>query len=253
MTLGVCYDKCIKKNGNKQKMSIITCLELVLLIITTFLYVHQLSFYTDVLSDSMVLLSTFFPLCTEIIPIVLLLLSVILLHKSISNKLFLSALIVGAILPVCLLLIAGNNYTTWETIQWFKMIQKILGTITTILTILIILIIIFANKRKQQYKVACIISIIVLSIRGLALLINTVGLYRGGFYSSLYMYNIVYILHWFVILLYLVRQIKIEKEAIAISPISIEWQLQTIKQKHESGEITQEEYCEQKADLLKKI
>jgi len=63
-------------------------------------------------------------------------------------------------------------------------------------------------------------------------------------------------LHWFIILIYLTQYIKgkeIEKKAVVISPISIEGQLQIIKQKYESGEITQEEYRKQKAELLKKL
>lgn len=61
------------------------------------------------------------------------------------------------------------------------------------------------------------------------------------------------VLHWLIILIYLTQHVAAKKAEQKTSPISIEGQLQIIKQKYDNGEITQEEYREQKAELLKKL
>ena len=238
----------LKKLATSKKMTIFVCSEIVLLLIATFIYIHKLNIFTGVNFEGLELMLFSVACAIEIIPITLLLVTAILLEKGVSNKLFIISLIVGAIIPVYSV-ISGDM---WGGNGVLEALMRILLTIPTIL------IIIFHNKHIQKHKSAFAVSALMLAIQVVSFFVTLAVFFliesefQQGLYLSSLFTCVIHIIHWFVVLLYLARSVKIEKNQKA-SPISIEGQLQIIKQQYDSGAITQEEYREQKAELLKRI
>ena len=197
-------------------------------------------------------LGTLFTSILNVIPVIILLLSVILLHSSTKDILFKVSLIAGVLISIGIFLFNALCPDVLGGVVFGVVGGNTISTL--IMSAPIIFIIVDCFKKHKYITASCWVATVMLGLQVLAMLIDLIS---GSFYGLFTLcFALKTILHWFIILIYLTQYIKgneIEKKAVVISPISIEGQLQIIKQKYESGEFTQEEYREQKAELLKKL
>ena len=188
----------------------------------------------------------------RMIPVIILLLSVILLHSSKKDILFKVSLIAGVLISMGISLFNALCPDVLGGVFFGAVGENTISTL--IMSAPIIFIIVDCFKKHKYITASCLVATVMLGLQVLAMLIDLIS---GSFYGLFTLcFALKTILHWFIILIYLTQYIRgkeIEKKVVAVSPISIEGQLQIIKQKYEIGEITQEEYRDQKAELLKRI
>lgn len=122
-----------------------------------------------------------------------------------------------------------------------------------ILSLPIVFIIIDCFRGHKWNSASCVISVVMLVLQALALLTNFYHTMEYFLNSYTVCFSAKALVHWTVILLYLARFAKPKKITIKETPVSIEEKLQIAKQKYDSGEMTQEEYRAQKAEILKKV
>ena len=240
----------IKKLATKKVLIPLLALEMLFLIAGTAIKIITFDgIYMDYFPD--IRLGTLFTNIFNIIPIIILLLSAILLHSSKADLFFKISLIVGVLVSF--------GITLFNALCPDVLGGVVFGvggnTISTlIMSAPIIFIIVDCFKKHKYITASCWVATVMFGLQVLAMLIDLIS---GSFYGLFTLcFALKTILHWFIILIYLTQYIgskKIEKKAVAVSPISIEGQLQIIKQKYDNGEITQEEYRAQKAELLKKL
>lgn len=194
-------------------------------------------------------LGTLFTNIFNIIPIIILLLSAMLLHSSKAEILFKTSLIVGVLVSFGITLFNALCPDVLGGVVFGVVGGNTISTL--ILSAPIVFIIVDCFKKHKYITASCWVATVMSGLQVLAVLSDLMSGYWFGLFMLCFALKAV--LHWLIILIYLTRHVaekKIERKA---SPISIEGQLQIIKQKYESGEITQEEYREQKAELLKKL
>lgn len=241
----------IKKLATKKVLIPLIALEMFFLIVGTAIKIITFDgMFMDYFPD--IRLGTLFTNIFNIIPIIILLLSVMLLHSSKAEILFKTSLIAGVLVSF--------GITLFDTLCPDVLGGVIFGAVggntisTLIMSAPIIFIIVDCFKKHKYIAVSCWIATVMLGLQVFAMLADLITGYWYGLFMLCFALKAV--LHWFIILIYLTQYIRgkeIEKKAVAVSPISIEGQLQIIKQKYDNGEITQEEYRAQKAELLKKL
>ena len=205
------------------------------------------SMFMDYFPD--IRLGTLFTSILNTIPVIILLLSVILLHSSKKDILFKISLIAGVLISIGISLFNDLCPGVLDGVVWGAVGENTISTL--IVSVPIIFIIVDCFKKHKYITASCWVATVMFGLQVLAMLIDLIS---GSFYGLFTLcFSLKAILHWLIILIYLTQHIaekKIEQKA---SPVSIEGQLQIIKQKYDNGEITQEEYRDQKAELLKKL
>lgn len=238
----------IKKLATKKALIPLIVLEMFFLIAGTAIKIIAFDvIYMDYFPD--IRLGTLFTNVFNIIPIIILLLSVILLHSSKKDILFKISLITGVLISVGISLFNDLRPGVLGGVVFGAVGENTISTL--IMSAPIIFIIVDCFKKHKYITASCWVATVMFGLQVLAMIADLMS----GYWFGLFMlcFALKDVLHWLIILIYLTQHItkrKIEQKA---SPISIEGQLQIIKQKYESGEITQEEYREQKAELLKRI
>lgn len=193
-------------------------------------------------------LGTLFTNILNIIPTIILLFSAIRLHTPKTEILFKTSLALSVAIAF--------GITLFDL-----MCPDVLGPVifgagrfftSTLLTYSPMIFVVIDCIKKHKYITAsCWVATVMVGFQVLAILAD---LMTGSYYGLFTLcFALKAILHWTTILIYLTRYTIEKKIEQKVSPISIEGQLQIMKRKYESGEITQEEYREQKAELLRNL
>lgn len=241
----------IKKLAKKKVLIPLIVLEMLFLIVGTAIKIIT---FDGMFMDyfPVIRLGTLFTNIFNIIPIIILLLSAMLLHSSKAEILFKTSLIVGVLVSFGITLFNALYPDVLGGVVFGAVGGNTISTL--ILSAPIIFIIVDCFKKHKYITASCWVATVMFGLQVLAMLADLMSGYWFGLFMLCFALKAV--LHWLIILIYLAQYIRVKdsnKENVATSPIFIEGQLQIIKQKYESGEITQEEYREQKAELLKRI
>ena len=241
----------IKKLATKKVLIPLIVLEMLFLIVGTAIKIITFDgMFMDYFPD--IRLGTLFTNVFNIIPIIILLLSAMFLHSSKAEILFKTSLIVGVLVSFGITLFNALCPDVLGGVVFGVVGGNTISTL--IMSAPIVFIIVDCFMKHKYITASCWVATVMLGLQVLAMLIDLIS---GSFYGLFTLcFALKTILHWFIILIYLTQYIKgkeIEKKAVVISPISIEGQLQIIKQKYDNGDITQEEYRAQKSELLKRL
>lgn len=194
-------------------------------------------------------LGTLFTNIFNIIPIIILLLSAMLLHSSKAEILFKTSLIAGVLVSFGITLFNALFPDVLGGVVFGVVGGNTISTL--IMSAPIVFIIVDCFKKHKYITASCWVATVMFGLQVLAMLVDLIS---GSFYGLFTLcFALKAILHWLIILIYLTQHVAEKKAEQKTSPVSIEGQLQIIKQKYDNGEITQEEYREQKAELLKKL
>lgn len=238
----------IKKRATKKVLIPLIALEMFFLIAGTAIKIITFDgMFMDYFPD--IRLGTLFTNIFNIIPIIILLLSAMLLYSSKAEILFKTSLIAGVLVSFGITLFNALCPDVLGGMAFGAVGGNTISTL--IMSAPIIFIIVDCFKKHKYITASCWVATVMFGLQVLAMLIDLISASFFGLFTLCFALKA--ILHWLIILIYLTQHIaekKIEQKA---SPVSIEGQLQIIKQKYDNGEITQEEYREQKAELLKRI
>lgn len=238
----------IKKLATKKVLIPLIALEIFFLIAGTAIKIIAFDgIYMDYFPD--IRLGTLFTNIFNAIPIVILLLAAIFLHSPKADLFFKTSLIVGVLVSFGIALFNALCPDVLGGVVFGVVGGNIISTL--ILSAPIVFIIVDCFKKHNYITASCWVATVMFGLQVLAMLADLMS----GYWFELFMlcFALKAVLHWLIILIYLSQYITKKKVKQNTSPITIEGQLQIIKQKYESGEITQEEYREQKAELLKKL
>lgn len=238
----------IKKLATKKVLIPLVALEMLFLIAGTAIKIIT---FDGMFMDyfPVIRLGTLFTNIFNIIPIIILLLSAMLLQSSKTELFFKISLIVGVLVSFGITLFNALCPDVLGGVVFGVVGGNTISTL--IMSAPIVFIIVDCFKKHKYITASCWVATVMLGLQVLAMLIDLIS---GSFYGLFTLcFALKAILHWLIILIYLTQHVAKKKVEQKASPVSIEGQLQIIKQKYDNGEITQEEYREQKAELLKKL
>jgi uncharacterized membrane protein len=237
----------IKKLATRKVLIPLVILEMLFLIAGTAIKIIAFDgIYMDYFPD--IRLGTLFTNIFNAIPVIILLLATIFFHSPKADLLFKISLIASVSISIAISLF---DLIAPDVLGFVIMGvgKNIIGTL--ILSVPIIFIVVDCFQKHKYITASCWVAIIMLGLQIFSIFADWV---MGSLYGHFTLcFALKSVIHWLIILIYLSQHITKRKMEQKASPVSIEGQLQIIKQKYESGEITQEEYREQKAELLKRL
>ena len=238
----------LKRFATKRNLTILMIAHFILGAIGTIICVAWLnnSDFSQWFDESYIISSIITHLLGYVSPIILLL-SILAIDKENSEKIFASALITGLVISTLTSFIVpaitGSAFSGGDLIR------------STLLKIPTVFIIVDIFRKNKLAHVSCILCVVMAALQAVAFIANIVSTTRYGvFYATSIMPAIVSVLHWAIVLLYLIRFIKVKKaeieEPVSYASYSAEQRLIALKAQFDNGEITEEEYNEIKSIIL---
>ena len=240
--------RTLKNFATKRNLTILMIAHFILGAIGTIIYIAWLnnSDFSQWFDESYIISSTITHLLGYVSPIILLL-SILAIDKENSEKIFAGALITGLVISTLTSFIfpaiTGSAFSGGDLIR------------STLLKIPTIFIIVDIFRKNKLAHVSCILCVVMAALQAVAFIANIVSTTRYGvFYATSIMPAIISVLHWAIVLLYLIRFIKVKKaeveEPVSYASYSAEQRLIALKAQFDNGEITEEEYNEIKSIIL---
>ena len=238
----------LKRFATKRNLTILMIVHFILGAIGTIIYIAWLnnSDFSQWFDESYIISSIITHLLGYVSPIILLV-SILSMDKENSENLFASALITGLVISTLTSFIVpaitGSAFSGGDLIR------------STILKVPTIFIIVDIFRKHKLGNVSCILCVVMAALQLIAFIANIVSTTRYGvFYVTSIMPAIISVLHWTIVLLYLIRFIKVKKaeieEPVSYASYSAEQRLIALKAQFDNGEITEEEYNEIKSIIL---
>ncbi len=238
----------LKSFATKRNLIILMIVHFILGAIGTIIYFAWLNNndFSQWFTESYIISSAITHLLGYVSPIILLV-SILSLDKETSEKIFASALITGlaisTITSFCIPAITGSAFSGGDLIR------------NTLLKIPTIFIIVDIFRKHKLANVSCILCVVMAALQSVAFIANIISTTRYGvFYSTSIMPAIISVLHWAIVLLFLIRFVKVKQiqaeEPISYASYSAEQRLLSLKVRFDNGEITEAEYKEIKEIIL---
>lgn len=238
----------LKALATKRNLTILMIAYFILGAIGTIIYFAWLNNndFSKWFTESYIISSIITHLLGYISPIVLLL-SILAIDKENSENIFASALITGLVISTLTSFIVpaitGSAFSGGDLIR------------STLLKIPTIFIIVDIFRKHKLANVSCVLCVVMAALQLVAFIANIISTTRYGiFYATSIMPAILSVLHWAIVLLYLIRYIKIKKapieEPVSYASYSAEQRLIALKAQFDNGEITEAEYNEIKSIIL---
>ena len=240
--------RSLKNFATKRNLTILMIAHFILGAIGTIIYIAWLnnSDYSQWFTESYIVSSIITHLLGYISPIILLV-AILAIDKENSENLFASALITGLVISTLTSFIVPA--ITGSAFSGGDLIRSIILKVPTIFIIVDIF------RKHKLGNVSCILCVVMAALQLIAFIANIVSTTRYGvFYVTSIMPAIISVLHWAIVLLYLIRFIKVKKaeveEPVSYASYSAEQRLIALKAQFDNGEITEEEYNEIKSIIL---
>ena len=238
----------LKRFATKRNLTILIIAHFILGAIGTIIYIAWLnnSDFSQWFDESYIISSIITHLLGYVSPTILLV-AILAIDKENSENLFASALITGLVISTLTSFIVpaitGSAFSGGDLIR------------STILKVPTIFIIVDIFRKHKLGNVSCILCVVMAALQLIAFIANIVNTTRYGvFYVTSIMPAIISVLHWVIVLLYLIRFIKVKKaeveESVSYASYSAEQRLIALKAQFDNGEIAEEEYNEIKSIIL---
>ncbi len=238
----------LKAFATKRNLTILMIVHFLLAFVGSIIYFMWLNIsgVADWFGQPYVISSTISHLLGYVAPTILLV-SIILMEKENSEKIFAGALITGLVISVASSFIVpaiiGSAFSGGNLIS------------DIILKIPAVFIIVDIYRKHKLNHVSCILCVVMATLQAIAFIVNTINACRYGiFYSTSVFPAILSAMHWAIVLLYLIRFVKVQKaqieEPVSYASYSAEQRLIALKAQFDNGEITEQEYNEIKNIIL---